>query len=210
MTLSSRSGVKRETTRFVVDPPPSSPSSGPLSDWFSLSLSFFDTIQFSCFVEDCGRKCRTPQKRRLHLIDKHMFPKNYFFAVTKAGIDGRRSLLTDGHARRRSSTAGTVKRIRARRRASSDGTVEGVQPERQSDAATDEMAKEDVVLEDAVTADPSSPGVGKPTGEEVSEEPEGKPDTEMEALAGAMSSLRFVPASICFGRRKGKTGFSAT
>jgi hypothetical protein len=30
---------------------------------------------YACFVEDCDRKCSTPQKRRLHLIDKHGFPK---------------------------------------------------------------------------------------------------------------------------------------
>ncbi|PKX96834.1 uncharacterized protein P174DRAFT_365104 [Aspergillus novofumigatus IBT 16806] len=30
---------------------------------------------YSCFIEDCDRKCSTPQKRRMHLIDKHMFPK---------------------------------------------------------------------------------------------------------------------------------------
>ena len=30
---------------------------------------------YACFVEDCERKCSTPQKRRLHLIDKHGFPK---------------------------------------------------------------------------------------------------------------------------------------
>lgn len=30
---------------------------------------------YGCFVEDCDRKCSTPQKRRLHLIDKHMFPR---------------------------------------------------------------------------------------------------------------------------------------
>ncbi|KAG2017135.1 hypothetical protein GB937_005733 [Aspergillus fischeri] len=32
-------------------------------------------MQYSCFIEDCDRKCSTPQKRRMHLIDKHMFPK---------------------------------------------------------------------------------------------------------------------------------------
>ncbi|CEJ89265.1 hypothetical protein VHEMI05118 [[Torrubiella] hemipterigena] len=61
---------------------------------------------FSCFVEGCDRKCSTHQKRRMHLIDKHMYPKNYFFGVTKDGIDGRRSLINDGgHRRRRSSAA---------------------------------------------------------------------------------------------------------
>lgn len=30
---------------------------------------------FQCFVEGCDRLCSTPQKRRLHVIDKHGFPK---------------------------------------------------------------------------------------------------------------------------------------
>ncbi|KAH7040988.1 uncharacterized protein B0I36DRAFT_427292 [Microdochium trichocladiopsis] len=64
---------------------------------------------YSCFAEDCSRKCRTPQKRRLHAIDKHMFPKNYFFAVTKEGVDGRSSLLLGpGHHRRKSSGANST------------------------------------------------------------------------------------------------------
>ncbi|PFH56929.1 hypothetical protein XA68_15755 [Ophiocordyceps unilateralis] len=60
---------------------------------------------YSCFVEGCDRKCRTHQKRRMHLIDKHMYPKNYYFAVTKEGIDHRRSLLVDAHHQHRSAPA---------------------------------------------------------------------------------------------------------
>jgi len=30
---------------------------------------------YSCFVDDCDRRCSTPQKRRRHMIDKHGFPK---------------------------------------------------------------------------------------------------------------------------------------
>lgn len=30
---------------------------------------------YACLVEDCDRYCSTPQKRRLHLIDKHGFPR---------------------------------------------------------------------------------------------------------------------------------------
>lgn len=65
--------------------------------------SELNVIQYSCFVEGCERKCLTAHKRRMHLIDKHIYPKNFFFAVTTEGIDGRRSLLTDGgHHQRRS------------------------------------------------------------------------------------------------------------
>ena len=42
-----------------------------------ISLIVFLTCfgQYGCFIEDCERKCSTPQKRRMHLIDKHMFPR---------------------------------------------------------------------------------------------------------------------------------------
>lgn len=45
---------------------------------FSCSLQFHasaNSVQYGCFVEDCEKKCSTPQKRRMHLVDKHMFPK---------------------------------------------------------------------------------------------------------------------------------------
>ncbi|PHH82688.1 hypothetical protein CDD82_5138 [Ophiocordyceps australis] len=56
---------------------------------------------YSCFVSECQRKFQTPQKRRMHLIDKHMYPKNFFFAVTKEGVDKRHSLLVDNRRRQR-------------------------------------------------------------------------------------------------------------
>jgi hypothetical protein len=114
----------------------------------------------------------------MHLIDKHMYPKNFFFAVTKDGIDGRRSLLNDGgHHRRRSSTNTQTKE--SRRRAS--------------------------VLEAGNPDAPKSPPQPKSGGKSstASKEPV---DKEMADLTGAMSSLQFVPPSIRFGR--GRAGFS--
>ncbi|OOQ89801.1 C2H2 type zinc finger domain protein [Penicillium brasilianum] len=48
---------------------------------------------YGCFVEDCERKCSTPRSRRLHLIDKHMFPRTYNFYIVNDGIDNQTSLL---------------------------------------------------------------------------------------------------------------------
>ncbi|KAK0645937.1 hypothetical protein B0T16DRAFT_149804 [Cercophora newfieldiana] len=125
---------------------------------------------YSCFVEGCDRKCSTPQKRRLHLIDKHMYPRNFFFAVTKEGIDGRRSMLLEGgHRRRRSSVAAAGASSK-----SSSHTVPGSEP-----------VQESTVAEELNGASSS---------------PDQKPDVAMEDLAGAMSALQFVPPSIRFGR----------
>lgn len=112
----------------------------------------------------------THQKRRMHLIDKHLYPKNFFFGVTKDGIDGRRSLLMDnGHSRRRSSAASQTKEHR--RRAS---TLEG------------QEANPSVAAKQATPV--------KPTPKEKSK------DVDMESLTGAMSAMQFVPPSVRFGR----------
>ncbi|OTB00109.1 hypothetical protein M426DRAFT_15760 [Hypoxylon sp. CI-4A] len=137
---------------------------------------------YSCFVEGCDRKCRTPQKRRSHLIDKHMYPKNYFFAVTKEGVDGRQSLLLEGgHHRRRSSTA-------------TNATTPKSAGRRNSLRQT-ESSKTGAEQTKTITTKPIS-------------SPAEVPDTDMEGLTGAMSALQFIPTSIHFGHRKGKTGFA--
>ena len=112
------------------------------------------------------------------MIDKHMYPKNFFFAVTRDGIDGRRSLLVEGgHHRRRSSTATQSKE--SRRRASL-------------------LEAEGSQLNDTSKSPPKQ-------GEKGSKS-DGRVDTDMADLTGAMSSLNFVPPSIRFGR--GRAGFS--
>ena len=48
------------------------------------------SFQFECHIPapTCGRKFATPKTRRLHLIQAHNYPKQYFFAVTNKGIGG--------------------------------------------------------------------------------------------------------------------------
>lgn len=125
---------------------------------------------FSCFVEGCERKCRTPQKRRLHLIDKHMYPKNYFFSVTRDGVAGRRSMLLEGgHRRRRSSIA-----TKETRRAS--------------------------LLSTRTTESTSTEGEASTGPNEAQNGQAPSRDVEMDELSGAMSSLQFIPPSVRFGR----------
>lgn len=145
------------------------------------------SLQFSCFVEGCERQCLTPQKRRMHLIDKHMYPRNFFFAITRDGVDGRRSLLLEGaHHRRRSST--TTKDSRRRSLAEA---ARAERPEAENDSSE-------------AAGQPSSGSKGK-DGEAGSQS---RRDVDMDELAGAMSALQFVPPSVRFGRGGGKAGFS--
>ncbi|KAL4819462.1 hypothetical protein BDW67DRAFT_130879 [Aspergillus spinulosporus] len=76
---------------------------------------------YGCFVENCERKCSTPQKRRMHLIDKHMFPKTYNFYIVNDGIDGQTSMLRNmpTHRRRLSCTPSSPKEGRLRHRQTS-------------------------------------------------------------------------------------------
>ncbi|KAL7821551.1 hypothetical protein V8C44DRAFT_314962 [Trichoderma aethiopicum] len=139
---------------------------------------------YSCFVEGCERKCKTPQKRRLHLIDKHMYPKNFFFAVTKEGIDGKRSLLIETGHRRRSSAGSQAQAKELRRRAN---TLEK------------EASNSDEKTQAPLPSTTTQADGGKA-------KPEKSVDTDMADLTGAMSALQFVPSSIRFGR--GRPGFA--
>ncbi len=162
-----------------------------VDDPFRVELSLLaDTrsFQYACFVEGCERSCATPYKRRRHLIDKHMYPKNFFFAVTRDGIDGRRSLLVDGGRHRRRKSSISVKKEERRKSSVVDqemrsgGIAEGEAEEKRAVEATrDEKAGTEAQAD--------------------------SPDTEMDDLAGAMSSLKFVPPAVKFGRG-GRAGFS--
>ncbi|KAG7290923.1 hypothetical protein NEMBOFW57_000928 [Staphylotrichum longicolle] len=136
---------------------------------------------YSCFVEGCDRKCSTPQKRKMHLIDKHMYPKNFFFAITREGVDGRRSLLLEGRGRRRRSSAASASHPRASQ------AGHGQEP--------------------AAQETPAAPTDGSAATDSGRKSPEQRPDQEMEDLSGAMSALQFVPMSVRFGRGK-KSGFA--
>ncbi|KAL4800973.1 hypothetical protein BDV19DRAFT_352481 [Aspergillus venezuelensis] len=124
---------------------------------------------YGCFVEDCERKCSTPQKRRMHLIDKHMFPKSYNFYIVNDGIDKQASMLrfsgAQTHRRRLSSTPSSPKEGRLRYRQTS------------------------ISME--VTESTSPSATGPAPGPEI-----GTADAEMADLEKSMSALRFVPVSV--------------
>ncbi|KAL4957759.1 hypothetical protein BDW69DRAFT_155547 [Aspergillus filifer] len=124
---------------------------------------------YGCFVEDCERKCSTPQKRRMHLIDKHMFPKSYNFYIVNDGIDKQASMLRSSgaqtHRRRLSSTPSSPKEGRLRYRQTS---ISMEVPESTSPSAAGPAPRPDIGTADAGMAD----------------------------LEKSMSALRFVPVSV--------------
>lgn len=162
---------------------------------------------YACFVSDCDRLCSTPQKRRLHVIDKHQFPKYYDFFIVNDGLDKRNSMLRPGPGHRRRSSAATA--ATARQRASSGAKV---------DTGPDNGVNGNMAL-DKPTVKPIGEGTEGPAGREgaltgIDEKGKAKaapstaPDTTMEDITSSLSALKFVPPNIKFGRGKGRGGLA--
>ena len=130
---------------------------------------------YACLVEDCERKCSTPQKRRLHLIDKHAFPKVYNFRVIDKGIDHSSSMLQESKShRRRVSTTNAPADTATRRRRASNQQVNG---EMMQQPTQSRLAK---VKNDPATA----------------RESHGTAEGQLDELTRSMSALKFVPPSV--------------
>lgn len=131
----------------------------------------------------------------MHLIDKHMFPKDYDFLVVNDGIDRRSSMLRTGKHRRRSSAAQHLTDIgdRTRRR---NSTWDPTNATKETEGTED--TKDGVETEERSEANTLST-LSKSSG-----------DSGMDDLSGAMSSLKFVPASVRFGHGNRGKAFSRT
>jgi hypothetical protein len=122
---------------------------------------------YACFLPECDRKCSTPQKRRLHLIDKHGFPRFYSFRLIDSGVDKSTTMLKEGHRRRISTSTNPTQSTGHRRRTSSLG-VASHHPSKMNGTTNNDPAP-------AKTAEP---------------------DAEVDALETSMSALRFIPTSV--------------
>lgn len=133
----------------------------------------------------------TPQKRRLHLVDKHSFPKNYDFFVVNDGLDQRQSMLRSGTKRvPHASTAQFYKQKSNRQDSNLAETRTKTTPKMVSPTLDDKTDIREVCV-------PRSQGSGIST----------DVDGELESVTKSMSALRFMPASIRFGRG-GAGGFA--
>jgi hypothetical protein len=134
---------------------------------------------YACFVEGCDKVCGDWGKRKLHLLDKHLFPRNYDFLIVNTGIDGRRSMLRPGV-----DSQGHRKSSRERRGSSATEAT-------QSTEASSGQQTEDSEISS------SAAKISEP-----------KDDMLLDSVTKSMSSLQFVPRSVTFGKRKGKSGFA--
>ncbi|KAL1895290.1 hypothetical protein Cpir12675_003307 [Ceratocystis pirilliformis] len=155
-------------------------------------------------VKSCERKCSTPQKRRMHLIDKHLYPKNFFFAVTRDGIDGRNSLLHEGSYYRRRSSPGPAIATATTSSANHIHIAETPTLNQPAISSSSRNKPQDRLQAAASSSTKSNDGS---TSDTIYQSAPTTPDTEMEDLADAMSGLKFVPRNIRFGRGC-RAGFS--
>ncbi|KEF61411.1 uncharacterized protein A1O9_02977 [Exophiala aquamarina CBS 119918] len=136
---------------------------------------------YACFVQGCEKMCSTPQKRRLHLIDKHLFPKIYNFRVVDTGVDRSTSMLHEGR-RRRVSTL-------------SDQPQSSGHQRKEARPGANQMKHSSPVQPSEGDPYVSAKSIGKV--QDCNRKPvEGVSDTTMNELERSMSSLRFVPPSI--------------
>lgn len=127
----------------------------------------------------------------MHLIDKHMFPKNYDFFIVNSGIDRRSSMLRPRH--RQASSASSRALLRDRQGGISQKqvtTLEHPHGETQTDIERPLVP----AAEDLNATSPKQTSFST--------------DVDMERLASNMSTLRFVPSSVRFGRGGRRGGFS--
>ncbi|MCJ1247226.1 hypothetical protein MMC30_004440 [Trapelia coarctata] len=149
---------------------------------------------YRCFLSDCDRVCSAPHKRRMHLIDKHQFPKNYDFLVVNTGMDKRSSMLR-GH-RRHSSIASYAAQRRSSIHQASDAP-HGESSSASQAVGTDGNQPSSHHSPKVSREDPSSPR------RQVV-----KRQDDVDSLADSLSALKFVPPSVRFGRGGRKAGFA--
>jgi hypothetical protein len=175
-------------------------------------------------VSDCDRLCSTPQKRRLHCIDKHQFPRNYDFFIVNDGIDRRSSMLRPPHRRRSSafSSLGDGNSDGARRRGASFASTsgEGMDVVKDEDEHRDEDEQEanDGPKRNPLKlrgrggfSHPRAPGRGGGRGiskavatPQSSTSSSTAPADPVDSLASSMSALQFVPHSVRMARGRGR------
>ena len=146
-------------------------------------------------MDDCDKICSTPQKRRMHLIDKHMFPKNYEFLVVNLGIDKRSSMLRS----RRQRPGSISSEIFSYNQQANGGlrSSDTEQPILEIRSSGNQLSALPLV-EKPVLSQAASPSSG----------PSKSSQADFEDLTTKMSALKFVPPSVRFGRGGRRGGLS--
>lgn len=162
-------------------------------------------IQFVCHLESCTRTFLNPKKRRLHLIEAHGFPKEYFFAVTNKGVGGLLKKWGEGASMLRGAW-------KARDGQGNGAGDEDMDVENDADSDSDGGSREEEMLSNGTVRDTNGRrshtrqdehgGKLKSIDLKVAapSHPADAPDDGMDVLANSMDTLSLVPPSVRFGR----------
>ncbi|KAJ7483155.1 hypothetical protein FB451DRAFT_1233510, partial [Mycena latifolia] len=138
---------------------------------------------FACHLASCSRMFLTPKARRLHLIQGHGYPKEYYFAVTNKGVGGLLKRWGEG-----------ASLIRGQWKAREPATT----------ATPSAPADSVLVEEDDEEEDEEATPLHRPSQlQEHSMAGEG-----VDSLADSLNALSLVPPSIRFGRGGKNGGFA--
>ncbi|KIY68052.1 hypothetical protein CYLTODRAFT_352073 [Cylindrobasidium torrendii FP15055 ss-10] len=127
---------------------------------------------FGCFDANCTKQFMTPKARRLHLIQGHGYPDEYFFAVTNKGVGELLKKWGEG-----------ASMVRGKWNPSKAETEMQVQEE--------EDSPRPLIIEDD-DDDEEEESVETGTDEKIGD--------SLDDLANTMSSLSLVPKTVRFGR----------
>lgn len=178
-------------------------------------------------METCSRHFAAPKARRLHLIQAHGYPKEYFFAVTNKGVGGLLKKWGEGASllrkpwkpRENEAHDGAEE---AEDASADDATSTDAQTDQQyTDAPDEDDDEEDQVLLGKIQIDRTSMQAAAPRtdGSTAPAKPSIAPESErngkgkmrrskrnpkatkdIDHLAEELDSLSLVPPSIQFGR----------
>jgi len=148
---------------------------------------------FACHQSSCTKLFSTPKTRRLHLIQAHGYPKEYFFAVTNKGVGGLLKRWGEGASMIRGSW-----KARESQNSGEEDTTDEVE-----DTTDDQNAAEadmDRPVKSIETSLSSRSRDGPLIEEDADEETGVEPDGGVDDLISSMDTLSLVPPAIQFGR----------
>ncbi|KAK7062518.1 hypothetical protein VNI00_000006 [Paramarasmius palmivorus] len=148
---------------------------------------------FACFLPLCSKSFSNPKARRLHLIQVHSYPKEYFFAVTNKGVGGLLQKWGEGASMIRGQWKKRDENSDVDEDASTSETVDDANDGNETDHTERQSA----------TASHTSK---RPTRRKVNFAPETRSETNRnthkedadmaDQLAESMTSLSLVPGSV--------------
>lgn len=170
----------------------------------------------------CKDSFKSYKQRKDHLIKEHAYPHNYFFAVTKFGIDRRQSMLVEQSRGKKNQHKGShpeeqTAKVHGLKPADEDGDAHGSEDVPMTNASMSTKAEQDVV-EDVPMVESGHAAGKTPTrdlkadlarqtsdtklSEGQASQASAAVDAELEGITSAMSSLKFVPRAIRLGSKQ--------